>query len=131
MGKGVAKAVSVGLLLPEGLEYEDGDAEIEIIGGVPTIYLESFGVQQEKEITFTAKAKSMGSYTITGDYSYFYDNGLEDEKASGDFTSGTLVVEKGKYDRILEQPIYVYIVPALVIIGIAAWLVHRHRQYRF
>ena len=131
IGEGAANAVSVELLLPDGLDYKDGDAEIEIIGGVPTIYLQSFGVQQEKEIAFTAKAESTGSYTITGDYSYLYDNGMEDEEESGDFISGTITVEKGRFDSILEQPIYVYIVPMLIIIGIGAWIIHRHRQYRF
>lgn len=130
-GEGPAEAVSVELLLPDGLEYQKGDEEIEVIGGIPTIYLQSFGVQQEKEITLTAKAGSVGSYTISGDYSYLYDTGLEDEEVTGDFTSGTITVEKGRFDAILEQPIYVYIVPVLVIIGIGFWIVYRHRQYRF
>ncbi|MDK2893042.1 CARDB domain-containing protein [Methanohalophilus sp.] len=130
-GEGPAEAVSVELLLPDGLEYQKGDEEIEVIGGIPTIYLQSFGVQQEKEITLTAKAKSVGSYTITGHYSYRYDNGVEGEEVSGEFTSGTITVEKGRFDAILEQPIYVYIIPILVIIGIGAWIVYRHRQYRF
>ncbi|MBP2029870.1 putative repeat protein (TIGR01451 family) [Methanohalophilus levihalophilus] len=131
IGEGSADAVSVELLLPDGLKYEDGDSEIEVISGVPTIYLQSFGVQQEKEITFTAKAESIGSYTITGDYSYLYDNGLEDEEVTGDFTSGTITVDKGRFDAILELPIYVYVIPVLVIIGIGAWVAYRHRQYRF
>jgi hypothetical protein len=130
-GEGSAEAVSLVIDLPEGLEYKNGDAEIEFIGEKPKIYFDSFGVQQEKELTFTVKALEMGTYTITGQYSYRYDAGTEDEELSGDFSTGVITVTEGKYDSLLEQPIYVYIVPAFIIIGIAAWVIHRRRQYRF
>ncbi|WP_462273206.1 BatD family protein [Methanohalophilus sp.] len=130
-GEGDAEAVSVDIQLPEGLEYESGDSEIEIISGTPTIYLETLGVQQEKEFTFNVKAEEMGSYPVTASYSYISAEDPEAEEINSETTTNALEVTKGKYDVIFEQPLYVYIVPVVIVLGAAAWIYYRRQQYRF
>ncbi len=132
-GDAPASAVWVNIIIPQGFEYVDGDSAIEIIGGVPKIYLESFGVQQEKEYSYTVKASELGTYTITSEFAYEYDDGVTDEaqKVSNEFITVNIYVQKGKYDELLEQPIYVYLLPVMVIVMIAAWIYHRHNQYKF
>ncbi|ODV50214.1 putative repeat protein (TIGR01451 family) [Methanohalophilus euhalobius] len=130
-GEGGAEAVSVDIQLPDGLEYESGDSEIEIISGTPTIYLQTLGVQQEKEFTFNVKAEEMGSYPVTASYSYISTEDPEAEKVNSETTTNALEVTKGKYDVIFEQPLYVYIVPVVIILGAAAWIYYRRQQYRF
>ena len=130
-GEGGAEAVSVDIQLPDGLEYESGDSEIEIISGTPTIYLPTLGVQQEKEFTFNVKAEEMGSYPVTASYSYISTEDPEAEKVNSETTTNALEVTKGKYDVVFEQPLYVYIVPVVIILGAAAWIYYRRQQYRF
>ncbi|RNI15335.1 DUF11 domain-containing protein [Methanohalophilus sp. RSK] len=130
-GEGDAEAVSVDIQLPDELEYEGEDSEIEIISGTPTIYLETLGVQQEKEFTFNVKAEEMGSYPVTASYSYISAEDPEAEEINSETTTNALEVTKGKYDVIFEQPLYVYIVPVVIILGAAAWIYYRRQQYRF
>jgi hypothetical protein len=130
-GEGDAEAVSVKIQLPDGLEYENGDSEIEIIGGTPTIYLPTLGVQQEKEFTFKVKAEEMGSYPVTTSYSYTSAEDPESEEINSETTTDALEVTEGKFDFLFEQPLYVYIVPLVIILGAAAWIYHRRQQYRF
>ncbi|KXS46069.1 MAG: conserved repeat domain protein [Methanohalophilus sp. T328-1] len=130
-GEGGAEAVSVDIQLPDGLEYESGDSEIEIISGTPTIYLPTLGVQQEKEFTFNVKAEEMGSYPVTASYSYISAENPEAEEINSETTTNALEVTKGKYDVVFEQPLYVYIVPVVIILGAAAWIYYRRQQYRF
>lgn len=130
-GEGGAEAVSVDIQLPDGLEYESGDSEIEIISGTPTIYLPTLGVQQEKEFTFNVKAEETGSYPVTASYSYISTEDPEAEKVNSETTTNALEVTKGKYDVVFEQPLYVYIVPVVIILGAAAWIYYRRQQYRF
>jgi len=95
--------------------------------------MESFGVQQEKEISFRLKAIDEGTYTLSTQSSYLFSDGINPNAQSASSTSVTnaIYVKKGKYDYLLEQPIYVYIVPLLVIGIIAGLLYYRHRQYKF
>ncbi|WP_406660727.1 hypothetical protein V7O66_12915 [Methanolobus sp. ZRKC3] len=132
-GDSSATAVTVGIIVPDGLEYVDGDASIEVISGVPTIYLDSFGVQQEKEVNFRLKAQDVGAYTISTENSYLFDDGVnaQMQKVSSDFVSNTIYVVEGKYDYLFEQPLYVYLIPLLIIGAISGWLFHRHKQYKF
>ncbi|ATU09100.1 COG1361 S-layer family protein [Methanohalophilus portucalensis] len=130
-GEGDAEAVSVDIQLPDGLEYESGDSDIEMISGTPTIYLQTLGVQQEKEFTFNVKAEEMGSYTVTTSYSYISAEDPEAEEINSETTADELQVTEGKYDFLLEQPLYVYIVPVVIILGAAAWIYYRRQQYRF
>jgi len=132
-GDAPANAVTVKLIIPDGIEYTGGDSSIEVISGVPTIYLESFGVQQEKEILFDMKAAEEGTYTLTAESSYLFNNGVDSQiqEASSSLTTNQIYVTKGKYDHLFEQPVYVYLVPLVLIGAIAGWIYHRHKQYKF
>ncbi len=132
-GDAPAEGVTMDIIIPDGLEFEEGDDEIEIVGGVPKIYFSSFGLQQEKEISFRVKANSEGTYTITTQYSYQYDNAIDEElqEVSSELTTTSIKVVKGQYDYLLEQPIYVYAIPLVLIIAIGGWVFYRNRQYRF
>ncbi|MDP2216764.1 MAG: hypothetical protein Q8J68_05700 [Methanolobus sp.] len=133
IGESSASAVTVNLAVPTGLKYSGGDSAIEIISGVPTIYLESFGVQQEKEISFNLKAMDEGTYTLSTQNSYRFSDGINptSQVASSTSVTNAIYVKKGKYDHLLEQPVYVYLAPLLVIGAVAGWLFYRHRQYKF
>jgi uncharacterized repeat protein (TIGR01451 family) len=133
IGESSASAVTVNLIVPTGLKYSDGDSGIEIISGVPTIYMESFGIQQEKEISFSLKAMDEGTYTLSTQNSYRFSDGVDPtpQIASSTSVTNAIYVKKGKYDHLLEQPVYIYLIPLLVIGVIAGWLFHRHRQYKF
>jgi len=132
-GDAPANAVTVKLIVPDGIEYAGGDPSIEVISGVPTIYLESFGVQQEKEILFDMKAAEEGTYALTAESSYLFNNGVDSQmqEASSSLTTNQIYVTKGKYDHLFEQPIYVYLIPLLLIGAVAGWIYHRHKQYKF
>lgn len=132
-GDAPASAVWINIIIPQGLEYVGGDSAIEIISGVPKIYMGSFGVQQEKELAYTVKTSELGTYALTTKLSYEYDNGVdaESQKVSTESVTENIYVQKGKYDELLEQPIYVYALPIIAIIAIGAWIFHRHKQYKF
>lgn len=132
-GDSSASAVTVSLLVPSGLKLTDGDSSIEMISGVPTIYMESFGMQQEKEISFRLKALDEGTYTVSTQNSYFFNDGVNHElqSASSTSTTNSIYVKEGKYDYLLEQPVHVYLVPLLLIGILAGWFFYKHRQYKF
>ncbi|TQD25036.1 BatD family protein [Methanolobus vulcani] len=131
-GDAPATAVTVDFMLPDGLEFQSG-SDIEVISGVPTIYLESFGVQQEKEFTFTVKATEVGTYTLSMENSYLFDNGVDTqlEEVTSESVTNKIYVVKGEYDYLFEQPIYVYVIPLVIIGAIAGWIYYRHKQYKF
>jgi uncharacterized repeat protein (TIGR01451 family) len=131
-GDAPATAVTVDINVPDGLEFQDG-SDIEVISNVPTIYLESFGVQQEKEFTFTVKAAEVGTYTLSMENSYLFDNGVDAqlEEVTSESVTNKIYVVKGEYDYLFEQPIYVYVIPLVIIGVIVGWLYHRHKQYKF
>lgn len=127
-GKVPAETVNINLDIPDGMEYIEGDNEIEIIDGVPQIYLESLGEGQEKEISFSVKANEMGTYNLSAQLSY--NNGV-DESINIEATTNNIHVKEGRFDFLLNQPIYVYVLPILVIIGIGGWVFYKHREYKF
>jgi uncharacterized repeat protein (TIGR01451 family) len=132
-GDAPASVVWLEMVIPEDLEYVSGDDAIELIGNVPKIYMDSFGLQQEKEFSYTLKANTLGTYTLITKLSYEYNNGVDDEnqKVSTESVTNNIYVQKGKYDDLYEQPVYVYVLPIVAIAVIGAWLYHRHKQYKF
>ncbi|MCQ6961939.1 hypothetical protein PV02_01800 [Methanolobus chelungpuianus] len=132
-GDSSASAVTINLLVPSGLKYAGGDSNIEIISEVPTIYMESFGMQQEKEISFSLKALDEGTYTLSAENSYRFNDGVSPnlQSASSTSTTNAIYVKEGKYDYLLEQPVHVYLVPLLLIGVLAGWFFYKHRQYKF
>ncbi|HJH31276.1 MAG TPA: DUF11 domain-containing protein [Methanosarcinaceae archaeon] len=132
-GDAPASAVWVNMIIPQELEYMSGDSAIEIIDGIPKIYMESFGLQQEKEFTYAVKATELGTYALTTELTYESDDGddAEKQKANAEPVTVSIYVQKGKYDELLEQPLYVYALPIIAIVVIGAWIFHRHKQYKF
>ncbi|WP_198008163.1 BatD family protein [Methanohalobium evestigatum] len=128
-GKASAEAVQIDIDIPDGMEYLGGDDEIEIIDGAPTVYMENLGQEQEKEISFKVKANEIGTYNLATQLSY--NNGADDEKITSESTTKDIRVKEGKFDFLLNQPIYVYVLPILVIIGVGGWVYYKHREYKF
>lgn len=133
IGDTSANGVVLNILLPEGLDFEGSNDNIEMINNVPKVYLESFGLNQEKEIKYNVKPTELGTYTITTEYSYQYDNDVDPESqiVSGEFTTSTFDVAKGDLDVLFEQPWYVYVITLLVIAAAGGWIVYRSRQYKY
>ena len=73
-GSAPAQAVRLDILVPDGMEFVSGDEGIEIIGGTPRIYLETLQPNNDKEFSYTLKAKEMGTYSINSELSYEYSN---------------------------------------------------------
>ncbi|WP_167879319.1 COG1361 family protein [Methanococcoides vulcani] len=132
-GEASANGVVLNILLPEGLDFEGSNDNIEMINDVPKVYIENFGLNQEKEIRYNIKPTELGTYTITTEYSYQYDSGMasESQTVSGEFTTSTLDVARGDTDVLFEQPWYAYALPLLFILAIGGWIVYRSRQYRY
>lgn len=132
IGEASANGVILNIQVPEGLDFESNSANIEMINNVPKVYIENFGLNQEKEIKYNIKPTEVGTYTITTEYSYQYDSGSsQSEVVSGDFTTNSLNVVKGDLDFLFEQPIYVYAVPLVIILAIGGWVFYRSRQYKY
>ncbi|WP_440953128.1 hypothetical protein [Methanococcoides sp. FTZ1] len=132
IGEASANGVILNIQVPEGLDFESNSDNIEMINNVPKVYIENFGLNQEKEIRYNINPTEIGTYTITTDYSYQYDAGSSgSEVVSGDFTTNTLTVAKGDLDFLLEQPLYVYAVPLVIILAIGGWVFYRSRQYKY
>ncbi|MBN1133558.1 MAG: DUF11 domain-containing protein [Methanosarcinaceae archaeon] len=132
-GDAPASFVWIEIAVPEEFEYISGDDAIEIIGGVPKIYMDSFGPLQEKEFSYTLKAKTLGTYTLISKLSYEYNNDVdfENQKVSTESVTNDIYVQKGKYDDLYEQPVYIFVLPIVAIAVIGAWIYHRYKQYRF
>lgn len=132
-GDAPASVVWLEMVIPEDMEYVSGDEATELIGGVPKIYMDSFGLQQEKEFSYTLKANTLGTYTLITKLSYEYNNGVdaENQKVSTESVTNNIYVQKGKYDDLYEQPLYVYVLPIVAITAIGAWIYHRQKQYKF
>lgn len=84
-------------------------------------------------MSFRLKARDEGTYTLSTQSSFRFNDGVTPTTQSASSTSVTnaIYVKKGKYDYLLEQPMYVYIVPLLVIGIVTGLLYYRHRQYKF
>lgn len=130
-GNTAAQGLRVDIELPDDIEFVGGDDEVEVIGGNPRIYIESFGQQQEKEITYSVRPKVTGTYSIGAKLFYEYDDGISTSDASKEATVDNINVVEAKYDFLLELPVYVYIVPLLIFGAVGAWIIHRQKQYKF
>jgi uncharacterized repeat protein (TIGR01451 family) len=132
IGEASANGVVLNIQIPEGLDFESSNDNIEMINNVPKVYIENFGLNQEKEIKYNINPTEVGTYTITTEYSYQYDSGnSESEIVSGDFTTNTFDVARGDLDFLFEQPLYVYAVPLVIILAIGGWVFYRSRQYKY
>ncbi len=131
-GTAPATGVTVNIIVPDGMRFEGGSG-VEQISGVPTIYQETFGIQQQREFSFVLRPTEVGTYTVSTQHSYSFDNGVDQDlqQVSSDDVSRNIRVTEGKYDYLFEQPLYVYVIPLLIIGAVIGWIYYRHKQYKF
>lgn len=130
-GNAPAEAVRFDILIPEGLEYVEGEG-IEDVGGTPRIYIESLQPNNDKEFTYNLKGKEVGTYNISSKLSYEYSDGRNPEKIkeTNESIGATLNVKEGKFDFILKNPLYI-IIPLIILAAIGFHLYRRHREYKY
>ncbi len=68
----------------------------------------------------------MGIYNITAKVSY--NDGANN--IINETTSDMIYVTEGKYDFLKEYPLYVYIIPIIIIAAIAGWIFWRRNQFK-
>lgn len=127
-----AQAVRLDILVPEGLEYVGGEEGIETVGGIPRIYIEALEPNNDKEFTYTLKAKEMGTYNISSELSYEYNNGIDAEnlKESNKSTTPRINVKEGKFDFLIKNPLYI-IISTIVLAAIGVHIYKRQKEYRY
>ncbi len=132
-GDAAAEAVRLDITLPQGLEYEGGDKDIETIGGSPRIFIDTLQANNDKEYSYVLKANEVGTYTIAGELSYEYNNGVDTEniKESAEVKTSSIYVTKGKFDYLFEQPVYVYVILLLVLGAVGVHIYRRHKEYKY
>lgn len=132
-GNAAAQAVRLDIQVPEGLEYTGGDEGIEVVGGSPRIYLDTLQPNNDKEVSYTLKAKEVGTYSINSELSYEYNNGVDASnlEENSKLESSSISVTKGKYDFLFEQPVYVYVVPVLILAILGIHIYRKHREYKY
>lgn len=132
-GDTAAQAVRLDIQVPDGLEYSGGEEDIEVVSGSPRIYLDTLQPNNDKEVSYTLKAKDVGTYTINSELSYEYNNGVDatNIKESSKLESSSISVTTGKYDFLFELPVYVYIIPLLIIAILGIHIYRKHREYKY
>jgi uncharacterized repeat protein (TIGR01451 family) len=131
-GNAPAQAVRLDILVPESLEYVEGEEGIENVGGTPRIYIETLEPNNDKEFTYTLKAKEVGTYNVSSELSYEYNNGIDAENLKGSNKSNTssINVKEGKFDFLIKNPLYL-IISAVILVAAGVHIYRRHRQYRY
>jgi uncharacterized repeat protein (TIGR01451 family) len=131
-GTAPAKAVRLDIIIPQGLEYVAGGEGIETVGGSPRIYIETLQPNNDKEFTYTLKAKEVGTYSISSKLSYEYNNGIDagSVKGSNESVTSGINVKEGKFDFLFKNPLYI-IIPVLIIAAIGVHIYRRHKEYKY
>ncbi|AYK14762.1 MAG: BatD family protein [Methanosarcina flavescens] len=131
-GNAPAQAVRVDILLPENFEYVEGEEGIESVGGTPRIYIETLEPNNDKEFTYTLKAKEVGTYNINSKLSYEYNNGIEtqNQKVSNNSTTLNIYVKEGKFDFLIKNPLYI-VVSTIILAAVSIHIYKKHKEYRY
>jgi len=131
-GNAPAQAVRLDILVPEGLEYVEGEEGIETVGGTPRVYIETLEPNNDKEFTYTLKAKEVGTYNLSSELSYEYNNGIEaqNQKGSNKSTAPSINVKEGKFDFLIKNPLYI-IISTIILAAVAVHIFRRHKEYRY
>lgn len=132
IGNAPAQAVRLDILVPKGLEYVGGKEGIETVNETPRIYIETLEPNNDKEFTYTLKAKEVGTYNVSSELSYEYNNGIEaqNQKVSNKSTSFSINVKEGKFDFFIRNPLYI-VISALILAAIVVHIYRRHKQYKY
>jgi uncharacterized repeat protein (TIGR01451 family) len=131
-GSAPARAVRLDIMVPQGMEYISGDEGVETVGGNPRIYIETLQPNNDKEFSYTLKAKEVGTYSINSELSYEYSNGIDAQniRQNEKFATSSISVKEGKFDFLIKNPLYIIILATiLAVVGFHAY--RRHREYRY
>ncbi|HET8686293.1 MAG TPA: BatD family protein, partial [Methanosarcina sp.] len=131
-GNAPAQAVRLDILVPKGLEFVKGVEGIETVNGTPRIYIETLEPNNDKEFTYTLKAEEVGTYNISSELSYEYNNGIEaqNQKVSNKSTPLSINVKEGKFDFFIRNPLYI-VISILILAAVGIHIYRRHKQYRY
>jgi uncharacterized repeat protein (TIGR01451 family) len=131
-GNAPAQAVRLDILVPKGLEFVKGVEGIETVNGTPRIYIETLEPNNDKEFTYTLKATEVGTYNVSSELSYEYNNGIEaqNQKVSNKSIPLSINVKEGKFDFLIKNPLYI-VIPALILAAIVVHIYRRHKQYKY
>lgn len=121
-----AKNIRIEPIMPKNLTYISGSDEIDIINEKPIIQDSTFGARYEAEYKFSFRANQPGTESLT--VKLTYNNSVED--IINETSSETIYIRKGDYDFLSEFPIYVYIIPIIIILAVAGWFYWRSSQFR-
>ncbi len=121
-----ASTVRLDMLYPYNLTYESGCKDIKIIDNKPVIQESVYGARYENEYDYTFLANEVGIYNITAKVSY--NDGVNN--IINETTSDMIYVVEGEYDYLKEYPLYVYILPIIIIAAIAGWIFWRKNQFK-
>jgi len=121
-----ATTVRLDMLYPYSMTYESGCEDIKIIDNKPVIQKSIYEARYENEYDYTFVANEVGIYNITAKVSY--NDGTNN--IINETTSDTIYVIEGKYDYLKEYPLYVYIIPIIIIVAIAGWIFWRSNQFK-
>lgn len=132
IGNAPAEAVRLDVLVPEGMEYVSGDEGIETVGGKPRIYLETLQPNNDKEFSYTLKAKEVGKYTINSELSYEYSSGgdAQNIKLNDKCSTSSISVEEGRFDFLSKNPLYI-VIPIVILAAIGVHIYRRHKEYKY
>lgn len=96
------------------------------------IFIVSLLPNEEKQYIYKISSKEAGIYTGTINYTYTFDTKKGPEKASQSVEPFTFSVNENKiYTNIKSVPIYLWIIPVLIIAAAAYFVWKRHREYKF
>jgi len=123
---GPASTIRIDPIIPGSMTYVSGSEDIDIISEKPVIQESVYGAKYEKDYKITLKADEIGYNELIVKLTYNNGTGTVNKE----ITSDSFYVGKGEFDFLAEYPIYIYVVPVLIIVAIAGWLYWRRSQFR-
>lgn len=122
-----ASTIRIDPIIPGNMTYVSGSEDINIISEKPVIQESVYGARYEKDYTITLRADEIGSNELIVKLTYDNGTGIMSKK---EISSGTFYIEEGEFDYLAEYPLYIYLMPILIVVAIAGWLYWRRNQYR-
>ena len=121
-----ASNIHIEPIIPKNLTYVSGSEEIDIINEKPIIQVSSYGGNYEAEYLLTFKADQIGNDNLI--VKWTYNNGVAE--ISDNTTSEMVFISQGDFDFLAQFPIYVYLTPIIIILGLVGWFYWRSKQFR-
>lgn len=121
-----ASNIRIEPIIPKNLEYVSGSEEIDIINEKPVIQVSSYGGYYEAEYMITLKADQVGNDKLI--VKWTYNNGVEE--ISNETSSEMVFISQGDFDFLAQFPIYVYLIPIIIILALVGWFYWRSNQFK-